>query len=269
MLDFDFPDVEAADIRNARNVQQQIFFGAVRWICHHELAHIWNGHLEYRASSSYKASDIPRNLIDIALEIDADSRAVRGIIMDLISPLNLYGLRNVKDQTAFDAVYLNAIVLNLIGIFAALHVSTMREMDTGRNARSDHPPAVLRFQWIARAFRSVIPYFIKRPNFENAADMPLATIVRMIRADFHEDWLTIFEDKSFPDAEYNNAAVRETWNAICGDLVAHIRGFQIPGRWVDGRQDHFMTKDGICPSSASHVAEAELIEQLSHFSRKR
>lgn len=209
---------------------------AVRFLFHHELAHIWNGHLNRKYYSDESLDDRPNSrqsdkdiLDDFCLELDADQRATHWLITTATMPVYSVGRR------AFIPKYIGhlptkfMLYRTIIAIYMALRYCIYLEI-LKWSTHSEHPDSRYRLAW---AMQSIMVEIGLGSNFGAAQlfGMMFDAASRCETA-FSEamncEYINIFEQNFWSESAIQKNLVLTKWQSLKEELEPHKRGEKLP-----------------------------------------
>lgn len=228
-----------------RIICRKLLASSIQWILHHELAHLWNGHVdliqEWKGSAasfdeSESASSSDMRLI--AMELDADSRATHATMMTHCRLIG--GSRNPKiDESFFVKRYWSFdVLLYYIAIQSSiLSILAIKTMDPLSIFGTTHPAPRLRRWWhhngTISAFRNESSD--RRREIERVVGLGNHACLFGIASALGGDIRSAM--RSLQPVKSDLSEFKAAWNTIHPELNRLKRGLILPGRYINGEQE--------------------------------
>lgn len=225
--DFPFED-------NYKKILTTLIDRGIQFLLHHELAHIWNGHLGLKAKFESKGSTIIKELgqnASFMLELDADRRAVHWLKTVSTTPI-LFPDRTVfyHSQKKFE------IFLTVSSIYICLRCNQFLNGSAERDNNSSHPHPEDRILW---AMETIFIDLVYRSNFSNedAGFIVKEAVYRSERCFskvFSCEEFNIFSENTLSRNTNNGILIRSKWKELKSMLEPHKRGMTLPDQVIIG-----------------------------------
>ena len=207
-----------------------------RFAFHHEMAHLWNGHLNFKATlaggvENLAPMGIPINQIYQAFELDADARATSATIRVLAA-----GIMGSSYNRYFFSVSLSGLCCEYKLYFSAFLIYTSMRMmvyeDIGKfsQSASSHPPSKHRMVWVTEMIMQNYSLFTNQSDFK--MKQILFNAVQQAESAFCEvtdqEPLDVFDNDLISEAAGYRRELLMTWDLMLPVLQKYKRGASLP-----------------------------------------
>lgn len=187
-----------------------------KFLLHHELAHIWNGHLGRKLSNQQLADNKENSHM---LELDADSQAIRGIIKSVFKT----GIR-YDGMMFFPINQKRKLYLSICATYLAVRYTAFLKP----NETKIHPSAKYRLAWLMEYW---MWYLVHDTNLnKKTAIIVISDAITRVENSFclsvNTEKFDILNNNFLHQSELIRSSLLNNWGNLRSELKAHHRGFR-------------------------------------------